>query len=63
MIKGQKFDLRMDLKDLHVSDKYKDNKEPLILKHSDLFTSRDTELGHTDTVRMKMIQGWLIQLN
>ena len=53
----------MDLKDLHVSDKYKDNKEPLILKHSDLFTSRDTELGHTDTVRMKMIQGWLIQLN
>ena len=63
VIKGQKFGSRMDLKDLHVSDKHKDNTEPLILKNSDLFAKRDTELGHRDTVRMKMIHGWLIQLN
>ena len=57
VIKGQKFDSRMDLKDLHVADKYKDNIEPLILRNSDLFASKDTELGHTDTVRMKIYTG------
>ena len=57
VIKGQKFDSRMDLKDLHVADKYRDNIEPLILRNSDLFASKDTELGHTDTVRMKIDTG------
>ena len=57
MIKGQEFDSRMVLKDLHVADKYRDNIEPLILRNSDLFASKDTELGHTDTVRMKIDTG------
>ena len=57
VIKGQKFDSTMDLKDLHVADKYRDNIEPLILRNSDLFASKDTELGHTDTVRMKIDTG------
>ena len=57
VIKGQKFDSMMDLKDLHVADKYRDNIEPLILRNSDLFASKDTELGHTDTVRMKIDTG------
>ena len=30
----------MDLKDLHVSDRYGDNVEPLILKNSDLLLVR-----------------------
>ena len=54
VIKGQKFDSVMDLKDLHVADKYRDNIEPLILGNSDLFASMDTELGHTDTDRIKI---------
>ena len=57
VIKGQKFDSTMDMKDLHVADKYRDNIEPLILKNSDLFASKDTELGHTDTVRIKIDTG------
>ena len=57
VIKGQKFDSTMDLKDLHVADKYRDNIEPLILRNSDLFACKDTELGHTDTVRMKIDTG------
>ena len=57
VFKGQKFDSTMDLKDLHVADKYRDNIEPLILRNSDLFASKDTELGHTDTVRMKIDTG------
>ena len=57
VIKGQKFDSTMDLKDLHVADKYRGNIEPLILRNSDLFASKDTELGHTDTVRMKIDTG------
>ena len=57
VIKGQKFVSTMDLKDLHVADKYRDNIEPLILRNSDLFASKDTELGHTDTIRMKIDTG------
>ena len=47
----------MDLKDLHVYDKLRDNIEPLILKNSNLFASKDTELGHSDTVRIKIDTG------
>ena len=57
VIKGQKFDSTMDLKYLHVADKYRDNIEPLILRNSDLFASKDTELGQTDTVRVKIDTG------
>ena len=57
VIKGQKFDSRINLKKLHVSDKYRDNIEPLILKDSDLFASTDTELGHTNTVRINIDTG------
>ena len=54
MIKGQKFDSMMYLKDLHVSNKNIDNIEPLIFMSTDLFSSTYTELGHTDNVRIKI---------
>ena len=57
MIKGKKSDSRMDLKEIHISEKYRDNIESLILRNSDLFASKDTELQHTDTVRMKFDKG------
>ena len=57
VIRGQKLDCRMDLKDLHVYDKLRDNIKPLILKNSNSFASKDTELGNTDTVRMRIDTG------
>ena len=47
----------MDLKVLHVADKYRDNIEPFISRNSDLFASKDTELGHRDNVRMRIDTG------
>ena len=57
VMKGQKFDSKVDLKDLHVSEEFRDKIEPLIVRNSDLFASKDTELGHTDTVKMKIDTG------
>ena len=45
------------MKDLHVSEEFRDEIEPLIVRNSDLFASKDTELGHTDTVEMKIDTG------
>ena len=56
-MKGQKLNAEVVLKNLHVSKEYKDKIEPLIVRNSDLFASKDTELGHTDTVKMKIDTG------
>ena len=53
----QKFDSKVDLKDLHISEELRDKIEPLIIRNSDLFASKDTEPGHTDTVKMKIDTG------
>ena len=55
-MKGQKFDLKVDLKDLHISEELRDRTEPLV-RNSDLFASKDTEFGHTDTVKTKIDTG------
>ena len=48
-MKGQKFDSKVDLNDLHVSEELRDKIEPLIVRSLDWFANKDTELGHTDT--------------
>ena len=57
VMKGQKFDTEVDLKDLHVSEEFRDKIEPLIVRNSDLFASKDIKLGHTDTVKKKTDTG------
>ena len=52
-MKGQKFDSKFDLKDLHVTEKFRDTIETLTVRNSDLFASKDTEFGHIDTVKME----------
>ena len=42
---------------LHVPEKYRNRIEKLILKNKNLFASKDSELGHTDTVKMKVDTG------
>lgn len=50
-------DDKLNLKDLNVSEQYRSRIEKLILKNENLFASKDSELGHTDTVKMKVDTG------
>ena len=54
VIQSEDQDNKIDLKELDVPDKYRSKIENLILKNQDLFASKDSELGHTDTVKMKI---------
>ena len=44
----------LDLKDLDVPEQYRSKIEKLVLRNQDLFASKDSELGHTDTVKMQI---------
>ena len=44
----------LDLKDLDVTQEFHGDTERLILWNQDLFASKDTDLGHTETVQMKI---------
>ena len=45
------------MKDLGVSERYRSKIEKLIVKNQDLFASKNSELGHTDTVKMQIDEG------
>ena len=50
VMKGQKFHSKVDLvKDYQVSKEFKDKVEPLIVRNSGLFASKDNELGNIDS--------------
>ena len=57
VIQSEDQDNKIDLKDFDVPDKYRSKIENLILKNQDLFASKDSELRHTDTVKMKIDTG------
>ena len=57
VIKNGSTDSKINLKDLDVPEKYRSKIEKLILKNKNLFASKDSELGHTDTVKMKIDTG------
>ena len=44
----------LDLKYLDVPKQYRSKIEKLVLRNQDLFASKDSELGHTDTVKMQI---------
>lgn len=47
----------LNLKDLSCPCEFKDKIEKLVLRNKDLFANTDAELGHTDTVKMKIDTG------
>ena len=50
-------DSKLNLSDLDVSSQYKSQIEKLIIKNQDLFANKDSELGHTETVKMHIDTG------
>ena len=54
VIKNKPCSDKIDLKDLDVPEQYRSKIEKLVLKNQDLFASKDSELGHTDTVKMQI---------
>ena len=44
----------IDFSDLHVDNKYRKDIENIVLDNKDLFANKDSDLGHTDTVKMKI---------
>ena len=57
VIQNKDQDIKIDLKELDVPEKYRSKIEILILKNQDLFARKDSELGHTDTVKIKIDTG------
>ena len=57
VIQNASTDSKMNLNDLDVPEKYRSRIEKLVLRNKDLFASKDSELGHTDTVKMRIDTG------
>ena len=54
VIKNKPCSDKLDLNDLDVPEQYRSKIEKLVLKNQDLFASKDSELGYTDTVKMQI---------
>ena len=54
VIQNKNCETKLDLKDLDAPEQYRSEVEKLVLKKQDLFKSEDSELGHTDTVKMQI---------
>lgn len=48
---------KIDFRDLNVNGEYRSEIENLIFENQDLFAAKDSELGHTDTVKMEINTG------
>ena len=54
VIQNKNCETKLDLKDLDVPEQYRSKIEKLVMKNQDLFASKDSELGHTDTIKMQI---------
>ena len=54
VIQNKNCETKLDLKDLDVPEQYRSKIEKLVLKNQNLFASKDSELGHTDTIKMQI---------
>ena len=54
VIQNKNCETKLDLKDLDVPEQYRSKIEKLVLKNQDLFASKHSELGHTDTIKMQI---------
>lgn len=50
-------DRQLNLGELSVPPEFRKDIEKLVIKNQDLFASKDSDLGHTDTVKMKIDTG------
>ena len=57
VIQNKSCETKIDLNDLDVPEQYRLQIERLIMKNQDLFANKDSELGHTDTVKMQIDVG------
>ena len=57
VIQNKSCETKIDLNDLDVPEQYRPKIERLIMKNQDLFANKDSELGHTDTVKMQIDVG------
>ena len=57
VLKISSTDNKIHLQDLDMPDKFRPEKQNLVLKNSDLFASKDSGLGRTDVVEMKIDTG------
>ena len=53
VIQNKNCETKLDLKDLDVPEQYRSTIQKLVLKNQDMFATKDSELGHTDTVEMQ----------
>ena len=54
VIQNKNCETKLDLKDLDVPEQYRSKIEKLVLINQDLFASKDSELVHTDTIKMQI---------
>ena len=57
VFQNKECDGKLNLKDLDVPAAYRTKIEKLVLKNQDLFANKDSELGHTGTVKMHIDVG------
>ena len=53
----QTVDNKMNLNDIDVPDQFRSKVKRLFLENKDLFASKDSELSHTDIVKMQVDVG------
>ena len=57
VIKNNQSKDKLNLNDLDVPQQYRSKIEKLVLQNQDLFANKDSELGHTETVKMQVDVG------
>ena len=57
IIKNNQSKDKLNLNDLDVPQQYRSKIEKLVLQNQDLFANKDSELGHTETVKMQVDVG------
>ena len=57
VFQNKECDSKLNLKDMDVPAEYRTKIETLVLKNQDLFANKDSELDHTDTVKMHIDVG------
>ena len=57
VIQNNQCESKLNLNDLDVPQQYRPQIEKIILQNQDLFANKDSELGHTETVKMQLDVG------
>ena len=61
VIKNTQSKVKFNLNDLAVPQQYRSKIEKLVLQNQDLFANKDSELGHTETEKCKLMYVTMVQ--